>query len=323
MIKRKVKEENGFAASDALIAVLIIALFTGIIATIIYNIYLSNSSIKRMGTATGYITKIFENLDKRYYDDTTVEGLATYFNENGTQFNIDKNQINISSNNENETAITIGVSDSEQYKINIYIEYYNKTEGNKDKLDMVKQLTVTVGYKLGNKNQEITMNRVKSREKLVAPNKPDIALLEEQTKKVVNPVKNINGKWKVCDERDATWYNYEGGYWAAAVVSDEKLEINTEINIDDYLTDGNIYVWIPRFAYDEKTSSIEFLYSKTNNYIDDIGDYNVLSELEDTFVVSTEFKIDDKDSIGIWVNNTSGDAYTNLNSIYEMEQEIW
>ena len=321
MIKRKVKEENGFAASDALIAVLIIALFTGIIATIIYNIYLSNTSIKRMATATGYITNIFENTDKVYYDDVTVNDLKAYINSNTELFNTSSNQINISSNNGEETA-TIGVSEEPQYKIDIYIEYYNKTEEAIEKennLDLVKRLTVTVSYKLGNKNQEITMNRVKSREKLVAPNKPDIALLEEQTKKTVNPIKNINGKWKVCDERDSTWYNYENGYWATAVITEEKLELNSEINIEDYKAVDNIYVWIPRYAYDETNNLAEFLYSNTNNYIDDSGDYNVLLELDDTF--NTSYFSDD--SIGIWVNDNSGDVYTKLNSIYEMEQEIW
>lgn len=41
------RNNKGVAASDALIAVLIIALFSGLIAAISYNIYLANSSVKR------------------------------------------------------------------------------------------------------------------------------------------------------------------------------------------------------------------------------------------------------------------------------------
>ena len=37
-------------------------------------------------------------------------------------------------------------------------------EGNKDKLDLVQEITMTVKYKLGNKEQEITMTRNKVKE---------------------------------------------------------------------------------------------------------------------------------------------------------------
>lgn len=316
MINKKIKKENGFAGSDALIAVLIIVLFTGIIATIIYNIYLSNASIKRMGTSTKYITNIFENMDKAYYDDVTLTGLKNYINTNSDLFSTSENQINISSNNTSESNESIGTTDNPRYTINVYIEYYNKTTGNEDKLDLVKQITVTVIYKLGNKNQEITMTRVKSRERLVTPNIPDISLLgSEETK--VYPVKKVNNKWKVCDSRDTGWYSYENGYWATIVISDEDLKIDDEINIDNYFLEGNMYVWIPRFAYDSSNNSILFLYSNTNSYVNNNGEYNSLSEPENTFEVSQDFKTGDQANIGIWVNNTSGEAYTELNSIYE------
>lgn len=316
MINKKIKKENGFAGSDALIAVLIIVLFTGIIATIIYNIYLSNASIKRMGTSTKYITNIFENIDKAYYDDVTLTGLKNYINTNSDLFSTSENQINISSNNTSESNESIGTTDNPRYTINVYIEYYNKTTGNEDKLDLVKQITVTVIYKLGNKNQEITMTRVKSRERLVTPNIPDISLLgSEETK--VYPAKKVNNKWKVCDSRDTGWYSYENGYWATIVISDEDLKIDDEINIDNYFLEGNMYVWIPRFAYDSSNNSILFLYSNTNSYVNNNGEYNSLSEPENTFEVSQDFKTGDQANIGIWVNNTSGEAYTELNSIYE------
>ena len=316
MINKKIKKENGFAGSDALIAVLIIVLFTGIIATIIYNIYLSNASIKRMGTATKYITNIFENMDKAYYDDVTLIGLKDYINANSELFSTSENQINISSNNTSESGESIGITDNPRYTINVDIEYYNKTQGNEDKLDLVKQITVTVIYKLGNKNQEITMTRVKSRERLLTPNIPDISLLEiEETK--VYPVKKVNNKWKVCDSRDSGWYNYESGYWATIIISNQELKIDDEVNIDDYILEGNMYVWIPRFAYDLSNNSILFLYSNTNNYVNNNGEYNSLLDLENTFGVLQDFKTGDQENTGIWINNTLGDAYTKLNSIYE------
>jgi len=51
-MKINFKRNNGIATIDGLIAVLIIALFTGIIASISYNIYLANASMKRMSKRT-------------------------------------------------------------------------------------------------------------------------------------------------------------------------------------------------------------------------------------------------------------------------------
>lgn len=156
-MRNKIKEQKGLAASDALIAVLIIVLFSGLIASISYNIYLSNSSVKRISKATGYITNTFEYIDKEYYTNVTIDGLKGYFNDNQELFNLTDNQINITSNNTEEIATSVGNSSNPIYSIDIYIEYYNKTEGNTEKLDLVKEITTTVTYKLGNKNQVITM----------------------------------------------------------------------------------------------------------------------------------------------------------------------
>jgi len=163
-MKRILKNKKGFVASDALIAVLIIILFSGLIATISYNIYLANSSIKRMSKATEYIVKTFEYIDKENYESVNINGLKDYINQNETIFNITNNQINITSNNTNEVAEFIGNSENPAYTIEINIAYYNKTEGNTDKLDLVKEITMTVKYKLGNKDQEITMKTNKIKE---------------------------------------------------------------------------------------------------------------------------------------------------------------
>ena len=158
-MKKFLKEQKGFAASDALIAVLIIVLFSGLIATISYNIYLSNSSIKRMSKATGYIVDVFEYIDKINYEDVTKENLVSYFNnkyyyeQDGTTPKADA-EVKLKQTDENlETP----------FKAEINIVKYNETEGNTDKLDLVQEITMTIKYKLGNKDQEITMTRNKTK----------------------------------------------------------------------------------------------------------------------------------------------------------------
>lgn len=307
MTIKNLKKSNGFAASDGLIAVLIIVLFSGLITTIIYNIYLSNASIKRMSTAAGYITTVFEYLDKAYYDDIYVDGLATYIDGEQKDYNKDifdksVNKVIISSNNGDEQK-SITESEDPQYTIEMKIDYYNETEGNQEKLDLVKKLTVAVSYKLGNKDQKIEMSRIKSRENLITPNRPDFSLLNLEDEKNAYPIKKVDNNWQVCDEKDINWYNYENGQFATIVVTKETLPIGDEITDAD-----DIYVWIPRFAYDVTNKSVKFLYSNTNKYIDDSEEYNTLSDLENTFTVLQEFKTGGQENIGIWVKDGVSEA---------------
>ena len=46
------RKNKGIAATDTLIAIIIITLFSSIIGSIAYNVYLSNISVKRMSKRT-------------------------------------------------------------------------------------------------------------------------------------------------------------------------------------------------------------------------------------------------------------------------------
>lgn len=162
MENKKLKEQKGFAGSDAIIALLIISLFAGLIATISYNIYLSNTSVKRMSKATGYIVDVFEYIDKINYDEINEENLISYFNnkyyykDNG---NTIKTDAEVKMKEEQEENITT------PYKAEINIIKYNQTEGNTDKLDFVQEITMIVRYRLGNREQKIEMKRIIINEK--------------------------------------------------------------------------------------------------------------------------------------------------------------
>lgn len=157
-MKNKILEEQrGFTGSDALIAVLIISLFAGLIATISYNIYLSNSSVKRMSKASSYIIDVFEYIDKINYDKIGEEELISYFNnkyyyeQDGTTV---KNDAEVKMKEKQEEDINT------PYKAEINIIKYNQTKENTDKLDLVQEITMKVRYMLGNKEQTIEMKRV-------------------------------------------------------------------------------------------------------------------------------------------------------------------
>lgn len=260
MKKKSLNNQKGFAATDALIAVLIISLFTGLIGTVLYNIYLSNSSIKRMAQATAYITDIFEYTDKIYYEEVTSQSIVNDFN--------DKAIIN----EEDAYAIITDSSTVEynnaNYRVDINVKKYNETSGNEDKLDLIKTVTVKVLYNIGSKEQTIEMKKIKKRENLITPNSPNLSLIpiDSQNNEKVFPIKNINNKWQVTNENSDTWYNYDNGYWAIALKTTENLEVGQEIDITGQ--ESNIYAWIPRYAYNlSNTTDIKFMYSTSNNCV--------------------------------------------------------
>lgn len=318
MKERILKEQKGFAASDALIAVLIITLFAGLIATISYNIYLSNSSIKRMSKATSYIVDVFEYIDKSYYDDVTIEGLKgqyTYL----TEYTGDTNSIQ-QDDNTVRLGILEGKTGDDRYTIRIVLDQYKP---NDNSLDLVKQITMTVTYKLGNKDQEITMKHIKSRENLNTPNAPEISLIELQDGQKVYPIKKVNSAWKVCDKSDNSWYDYETGKWALVLKTSRELSTNEQIDTNNLLANEEIYVWIPRYAYDSVNNKIVFLFSNSDNYIENANqenEYNSLKSIEENYAVLDEFSNEGSPVIGLWTNDTTLEVYQTLNNIYPLSK---
>ena len=308
----KLKEQKGFAASDALIAVIIIALFAGLIATISYNIYISNSSIKRMSMATSYIVDMFEYIDKTYYDDVTQENLVNYFN-NKYYYQEDK------STKRNNAEVRMKLNNEEietPFKAEIKIQKYNQTEGNTDKLDLVQEITMTVTYKLGNKDQKIEMKKIKSRENLKTPNVPDISLLKVEEGYHIYPLSNTNNTWKVCNPSDNSWYNYESGNWALAIKTNKELSINQQIDKEKLSENEAIYAWIPRYAYNSNTKDLKFLFSNSNNYISINDGYDKINPIESSYTIPSEFG----QNTGIWTSNNSDTLYQDLNNVYPLNK---
>lgn len=285
---KRLKNNNGFATSDALIAILIIALFTGIIASLLYNIYLSNASLKRMSKANGYIIDVFEYIDKIYYDDVNEDNLIAYFNnkyyyqENGVN---PKQDVDVMAGTDITTLNT-------PFKVIINVQNYNGIEGNENKLDLVKQITMSVTYKLGGKDQKVEIKRIKSREKLISPNKPDLSLVPLEAGENAYPIKEINENYVVCNQNDSNWYNYQNNKEAKVIVTTSELKVGDALSE----TDTKIYKWIPRYATNTD-EDIKYLYSNTDKYVGEQDGYEKLLNLDEGYTVDTEYF---GESIGIW-----------------------
>ena len=305
-MKKFLRSNKGITGADALLAVALATLFAGIIATLAYNIYATSSSLKRSSQALEYITSTFEYVANQYYDDVTEENIKNYINS------IDGK---------------ISTNEGKPYKAQVSVTNYNQMEGNTDKLDLVKKITMSVTYKLGDKDQTIEIKTAKSREKLEVPNKPDldIAITEGQ---YIYPIKYVNGNWEVTSKDDTNWYDYDRGLWGTAVVA------ATPKSIGDVITyaDGTIYFWVPRFEYSPNPNSedkyvVNFLYKNTNKRI---VIKNGTTKIENRELESTENSLPsqftkpgeygdpkwkNEELTGVWIRNgeLGADPYKYLN----------
>lgn len=126
-----IKTNKGFTTADIAISVIIIMLFIGIITTLYYNFYITTSSKNRNTMATNYLIDIIEEAKSLKYDDATEEAVQNII----TNANI-----------------------PEGYKVTASLQKYNETEGNKDKIDLIKILKVNVQYSVGDKTEKIEIS---------------------------------------------------------------------------------------------------------------------------------------------------------------------
>ena len=314
MKNNRLKEQKGFAASDALIAVLIIALFSGIIANISYNIFLANTSVKRMSEANSYIIDVFEYVDKQYYYDVNKDSLISYFN--------DKYYYESGTNTPKENARVKALEEEGEervspFLIELSVENYNEKDGNQGKIDLLKEITIKVQYKVGNKNQTIEMKRIKQRENLKVPNEPDLSLVELQGGGKLYPLKRLNGQWTVCDSKDNAWYSYENGNWAIVLETQKNLSIGENVDVNSLITDVEyLYIWIPRYAYNSAEKKIEFLFKGTNKrVVKDVNQYYKLEDINSQYIIPSEIN---DGAQGIWTNNIYATAYIYLDEVYQI-----
>ena len=296
MKKINLKKESGVAGTDALIAVMIIVLFTGLIATISYNIFLSNSSLKRMSRANSFIVDVFEFVDRSYYDDVTKASLEELFDKYNSENNkevIALAYIEGEEPDKNENDYKNELNGKYRYKVLIKIDKYNKD--NRNRPDLVEEITVKVLYKLNGKDQEIEMKHTKSRESLKTPNPPNFKSLDIRKEYNVYPVKKLNDTLTICDKNDSDWYDYKQGRWAFVIEVESEMNVGDEISINELSENDRLYAWIPRYAINENEGDIIFLFSTSNQYIDNT-DVRTIDEL---YSVPDQFNNID----GIWVED--------------------
>lgn len=133
-----IKQNKGIGLADAIIAVVILMIFTGVIASVSYNIYIQSHFIKRNEQATNYIVEIFEYAQGLLYKDVDSTKMIEYINNKYD--NVKAISGEYSEDAENLAAYTIFINVKDKYP------------------DYIKQIDITVVYKLGGKNNTVNMS---------------------------------------------------------------------------------------------------------------------------------------------------------------------
>ena len=134
------RQSKGIGLGDAIIAVAILMIFTGIIVSIYYNIDVGANVIKRNEQATHYNVELFEYAQGLLYDDLNSQIMVDYINNKY----------------ENAKAVigeyTEGAEKQAAYTIFINVTDYEGYSG------YIKKINITVLYKLGGKDRTVNMS---------------------------------------------------------------------------------------------------------------------------------------------------------------------
>lgn len=133
-----IKQNKGIGSVDAVIAIVILMIFTGIIATISTNIYTQSQYIKRNDQATNLIVEIFEYAQGILYDNVSSANLTEYINNMYDNVNAIEGEYQEATKPTSGYTIFINVQDT-------YPNY-------------IKQIDVTVAYKLKGKIKTVNMS---------------------------------------------------------------------------------------------------------------------------------------------------------------------
>lgn len=147
----KIKENEGFTGIDISISIIIIVITISIIATMMYNLYLSGAGIKRNVIATDYAINILETIEQTNYEE------VTFNNSEDEQLKL-KKKLDELLKKESQINNNTYKSNVNNFDIEIIIEKYSNRFNNLEvkKQDYIKIITVNIKYNLGKDSNNST-----------------------------------------------------------------------------------------------------------------------------------------------------------------------
>ena len=146
--KERLRKDNGIFLSDAVVAVLLVLLFSGIIVALITNTTYESTKIKLNSQQLRLVTEIFEYVDKVSYDQVTEQSLIQYVNNSYSG----SSDIVQAGNSVDELTSS--------YKVRITVRQYGQEDW---KMDLIKFVTVNIENTLANKEQTTEISRIRKR----------------------------------------------------------------------------------------------------------------------------------------------------------------
>lgn len=131
------KQNKGIGLADAIIAIGIFIIFTGVIISISYNIYIQSNFIKRNEQATNYIIEVFEYAQSMVFEEVNSDKIIDYINNKYKNVKTIKGEY--IDKNKKQTGYTI---------------FVNITDVN---VNYIKKIDITVEYELGGKTKTVNM----------------------------------------------------------------------------------------------------------------------------------------------------------------------
>lgn len=161
-LRKLIRKNNGYTGVDLSVSAIIITISVALIATFVYNIYISGEGLKRNVVATDYAIIILETIESTDYEDVT-------FKEDTSLKKILDNILGDINGKINTTTNTY-TGNAKNYNIDVKIENYNEKFQTDEKEDYIKIITVSISYNLGKKSN----------------NEPNTEILEIKTLKTIN-----------------------------------------------------------------------------------------------------------------------------------------
>lgn len=128
------KKDNALAGVDIVITVIVVIIFSALIFTLIQNNAMENFKISRETMAMIYATEIFENIGIAKYDDVIEKNIDNF---------IPKEVLS-------------------NYKVDMKID--ENVEDIQEGQELIKKISLTLKYNIGNKEYDCYMERLKVRE---------------------------------------------------------------------------------------------------------------------------------------------------------------
>ena len=143
----EIKVEKGFTAVDVSIAIIIIFIFTSILAVLFFQYNNSSQELERKSQATYYAIAEIEKIKNSDFENYIGQGVSNIET-------VEEGNVQI----QNESGIT---EDTEYYKTITVEDYAYSRTGKKQ--DLVKTFKVTISYKFNNKTQSVELSTVKTK----------------------------------------------------------------------------------------------------------------------------------------------------------------